>query len=55
MAELNELFVPENKLDAAVADANSLPTISITKVSRRWQHNPLSVGRRKGQQRKMKP
>lgn len=29
----NELFVPENKLNLAVADANTLPTISITKVT----------------------
>lgn len=33
MEEVNELFVPENKLNLAVADANTLPTISITKVT----------------------
>lgn len=33
MEEVNELFVMENKLNLAVADANTLPTISITKVT----------------------
>lgn len=33
MEEVNELFVPENKLHLAVADANTLPTIRITKVT----------------------
>lgn len=33
MEELTELFVSENKLNLAVADANTLPTISITKVT----------------------
>lgn len=33
MEEVNELFVLENKLDLAVADASTLPTISITKVT----------------------
>lgn len=33
MEEINELFVDENKLNAAVAEANTLPTISITKVT----------------------
>lgn len=33
MEEINELFVEENKLSLAVAEANTLPTISITKVS----------------------
>lgn len=35
MEEVNELFVPENKLNLAMADANTLPTISITKVTLR--------------------
>lgn len=33
MEEITELFVDENKLNAAVAEANTLPTISITKVT----------------------
>lgn len=33
MEEVNELFVKDNKLNLAVADANTLPTISITKVT----------------------
>lgn len=33
MEEINELFVAENKLNAAVAEASTLPTISITKVT----------------------
>lgn len=32
MEEINELFVAENKLSTAVAEAYTLPTISITKV-----------------------
>lgn len=32
MEEINELFVAENKLSASVAEAHTLPTISITKV-----------------------
>lgn len=32
--EVNVLFVPENKLDLALSDANILPTVNITKV--RW-------------------
>uniref|UniRef100_H3D716 3'-phosphoadenosine 5'-phosphosulfate synthase 2a n=1 Tax=Tetraodon nigroviridis TaxID=99883 RepID=H3D716_TETNG len=36
MEEINELFVAENKLNAAVAEANTLPTISITKLDRQW-------------------
>lgn len=32
MEEITELFVDENKLDTAVAEAKTLPTISITKV-----------------------
>lgn len=35
MEEVNELFVMENKLNLTVADANTLPTISITKVTHR--------------------
>ncbi|XP_030629442.1 bifunctional 3'-phosphoadenosine 5'-phosphosulfate synthase 2b isoform X2 [Chanos chanos] len=34
--EVNELFVPENKLDLALSDANALPTISITKLDLQW-------------------
>lgn len=33
MEELNELFVAENKLNLAVTDIKSLPSISITKVT----------------------
>lgn len=33
MEEINELFVAENKLNAAVAEASTLPIISITKVT----------------------
>lgn len=33
MEEINELFVAENKLSAAVAEASTLPTVSITKVT----------------------
>ncbi|XP_061913935.1 bifunctional 3'-phosphoadenosine 5'-phosphosulfate synthase 2-like isoform X2 [Entelurus aequoreus] len=36
MEEVNELFVPENKLSLAVADASTLPTISITKLDLQW-------------------
>uniref|UniRef100_A0A8C4HET9 3'-phosphoadenosine 5'-phosphosulfate synthase 2a n=1 Tax=Dicentrarchus labrax TaxID=13489 RepID=A0A8C4HET9_DICLA len=36
MEELNELFVPENKLNLAVANAHTLPTISITKLDLQW-------------------
>lgn len=36
MEEVNELYVPENKLNLTVADANTLPTISITKVTHRY-------------------
>lgn len=35
--EINELFVPENKMDLALSDANILPIVNITKV---MQHNP---------------
>ncbi|XP_019747307.1 bifunctional 3'-phosphoadenosine 5'-phosphosulfate synthase 2-like isoform X2 [Hippocampus comes] len=34
MEDANELFVPENFVDHAVANASTLPTISITKVTR---------------------
>jgi len=30
--EVNELFVPENKLDLVLSDANILPTVTITEV-----------------------
>lgn len=30
--EVNELFVPENKLDLVLSDANILPTVAITEV-----------------------
>lgn len=33
MEEVNELFVPENKLNLALADAATLPTLSITEVT----------------------
>lgn len=33
MEELNELFVAENKLNLAVTDIKSLPSISISKVT----------------------
>ncbi|MEQ2304933.1 Bifunctional 3'-phosphoadenosine 5'-phosphosulfate synthase 1 [Ameca splendens] len=36
MEEVNELFVPENKLNLALADASALPTISITKLDLEW-------------------
>lgn len=31
--EVNELFVPENKLDLVLSDANILPTLTITEVN----------------------
>ncbi|XP_036428918.1 bifunctional 3'-phosphoadenosine 5'-phosphosulfate synthase 2b isoform X1 [Colossoma macropomum] len=34
--EVNELFVPENKLDLALSDANILPTVNITKLDLQW-------------------
>uniref|UniRef100_A0AAR2K458 Uncharacterized protein n=1 Tax=Pygocentrus nattereri TaxID=42514 RepID=A0AAR2K458_PYGNA len=34
--EVNELFVPENKLDLALSDANILPTVTITKLDLQW-------------------
>lgn len=33
MEELTELFVAENKLNAAMTDIKSLPAVSITKVT----------------------
>lgn len=33
MEELTELFVAENKLNAALTDSKTLPAISITKVT----------------------
>ncbi|XP_059928563.1 bifunctional 3'-phosphoadenosine 5'-phosphosulfate synthase 2-like [Gadus macrocephalus] len=36
LEEVNDLFVPENKLSLAVADAAILPTISITKLDLEW-------------------
>ncbi|CAL8391113.1 unnamed protein product [Arctogadus glacialis] len=36
LKEVNDLFVPENKLSLAVADAAILPTISITKLDLEW-------------------
>ncbi|XP_008320665.1 bifunctional 3'-phosphoadenosine 5'-phosphosulfate synthase 2-like [Cynoglossus semilaevis] len=36
MDDVNDLFVPENKLDLAAAEANTLPTISITKLDLQW-------------------
>lgn len=43
MEEINELFVAENKLNAAVAEANTLPTISITKVPSLGHCEPSSL------------
>ncbi|XP_077102276.1 bifunctional 3'-phosphoadenosine 5'-phosphosulfate synthase 1 [Siphateles boraxobius] len=34
--EVKELYVPENKLDLAKADAESLPAVEITKVDMQW-------------------
>ncbi|KAJ8349190.1 hypothetical protein AAFF_G00183410 [Aldrovandia affinis] len=36
MEEVNELFVSENKLNRAIADAKTLPTLSITKLDLQW-------------------
>lgn len=33
IGEINELFVPENRLKLAQTDASTLPSISITKVT----------------------
>uniref|UniRef100_A0A672L4Q9 Bifunctional 3'-phosphoadenosine 5'-phosphosulfate synthase 2-like n=1 Tax=Sinocyclocheilus grahami TaxID=75366 RepID=A0A672L4Q9_SINGR len=34
--EVNELFVPENKLDLVLSDANILPALSITELDLQW-------------------
>ncbi|XP_029540552.1 bifunctional 3'-phosphoadenosine 5'-phosphosulfate synthase 2-like [Oncorhynchus nerka] len=34
--EVNELFVPDNKLDLALSDAKTPPTVSITKLHLQW-------------------
>ncbi|XP_017338528.1 bifunctional 3'-phosphoadenosine 5'-phosphosulfate synthase 2b isoform X1 [Ictalurus punctatus] len=34
--EVNELFVPENKMDLLRSDANILPTVNITKLDLQW-------------------
>ncbi|XP_073722903.1 bifunctional 3'-phosphoadenosine 5'-phosphosulfate synthase 2b [Misgurnus anguillicaudatus] len=34
--EVNELFVPENKLDLVLTDANILPTVNITELDMQW-------------------
>ncbi|KAI2658563.1 Bifunctional 3'-phosphoadenosine 5'-phosphosulfate synthase 2 [Labeo rohita] len=34
--EVNELFVPENKLDLVLSDANILPTLTITELDVQW-------------------
>lgn len=34
--EVNELFVPENKLDLVLSDANILPTVIITELDLQW-------------------
>uniref|UniRef100_A0A671T4Y3 Bifunctional 3'-phosphoadenosine 5'-phosphosulfate synthase 2-like n=1 Tax=Sinocyclocheilus anshuiensis TaxID=1608454 RepID=A0A671T4Y3_9TELE len=34
--EVNELFVPENKLDLVLSDANILPTLTITELDLQW-------------------
>ncbi|MGH0139373.1 UNVERIFIED_CONTAM: hypothetical protein FKN15_031230 [Acipenser sinensis] len=36
MEEVKELFVPENKLDLAQADAKTLPTLQITQLDMQW-------------------
>ncbi|KAG7271109.1 hypothetical protein CRUP_005662 [Coryphaenoides rupestris] len=36
LEELNELFVPENQLSQAIAEAAALPSISITKLDLQW-------------------
>ncbi|KAK1164600.1 bifunctional 3'-phosphoadenosine 5'-phosphosulfate synthase 2-like [Acipenser oxyrinchus oxyrinchus] len=36
MEEVKELFVPENKLDLAQADAKKLPTLQITQLDMQW-------------------
>lgn len=32
--DVHELFIDENKLDLALSDANILPTVNITKVTK---------------------
>ncbi|XP_067224973.1 bifunctional 3'-phosphoadenosine 5'-phosphosulfate synthase 2b [Chanodichthys erythropterus] len=34
--EVNELFVPENKLDLVLSDADILPTVTITELDLQW-------------------
>ncbi|TRY53875.1 hypothetical protein DNTS_035624 [Danionella cerebrum] len=34
--EVNELFVPENKLDLVLSDANILPSVEITELDLQW-------------------
>ncbi|KAF4106706.1 bifunctional 3'-phosphoadenosine 5'-phosphosulfate synthase 2b [Onychostoma macrolepis] len=34
--EVNELFVPENKLDLVLSDANILPSLTITELDLQW-------------------
>ncbi|XP_051968864.1 bifunctional 3'-phosphoadenosine 5'-phosphosulfate synthase 2b [Xyrauchen texanus] len=34
--EVNELFVPENKLDLVLSDAETLPTVTITELDLQW-------------------
>ncbi|KAK7134531.1 hypothetical protein R3I93_017832 [Phoxinus phoxinus] len=34
--EVSELFVPENKLDLVLSDANILPTVTITELDLQW-------------------
>uniref|UniRef100_A0A673JM67 Bifunctional 3'-phosphoadenosine 5'-phosphosulfate synthase 2-like n=1 Tax=Sinocyclocheilus rhinocerous TaxID=307959 RepID=A0A673JM67_9TELE len=36
ISEVNELFVPENKLDLVLSDANILPTLTITELDLQW-------------------
>ncbi|XP_051530583.1 bifunctional 3'-phosphoadenosine 5'-phosphosulfate synthase 2b isoform X1 [Myxocyprinus asiaticus] len=34
--EVNELFVPENKLELVLSDAETLPTVTITEIDLQW-------------------
>uniref|UniRef100_A0A671QSF4 Bifunctional 3'-phosphoadenosine 5'-phosphosulfate synthase 2-like n=1 Tax=Sinocyclocheilus anshuiensis TaxID=1608454 RepID=A0A671QSF4_9TELE len=36
ISEVNELFVPENKLDLVLSDANILPALAITELDLQW-------------------
>uniref|UniRef100_W5MGK4 3'-phosphoadenosine 5'-phosphosulfate synthase 2b n=1 Tax=Lepisosteus oculatus TaxID=7918 RepID=W5MGK4_LEPOC len=36
LEDVNELFVPENKINLVRADANTLPTLEITKLDLQW-------------------